>query len=228
MTPTAAGSIQATTTEPGWIRIPERMPPAERDAWVEEALGALRDAWGESWDDVAESRATLMLEGSLDDRPDAHMVFEAWPIFRPVRARIQISMIDPATLPDWRAAGFGIVGYDDAGIGPGIMCVRMRDTADANPVTLVDWCAVFADGRTAVIVLVETLPLDLLVRILPGLHGLIGTLAITLPGGAPFRAAPSEHAITDDEVWTELRLRSAGIRPDAAAADGSLDDREAR
>lgn len=211
MTPPTNGSIEAATTEDGWIGIPEGLTGPDRDRWVQESLDSLREGWADAWDDAIAARARDMLEASLDGRPDAHMVFEAWPVLRTVRARVQISLVSASSLPEWRAEGFSVVPYEDAPIGPGIMCVRTHEmpTDEAAPLSMIDWAAVFEADGLAVVVMVETTLLNLFVQVLPGLLGLISTLEVAVPGGGAFRAAPSRHAITDDDaIWAGLQLQA--------------------
>lgn len=217
MTETSAGAIVMMATEPGWIQVPAALSAAERDAWVAEAVDGLRDGWGEAWDATAELRARSMLEHSLDDRPDAHVVLEAWPIFRPVRVRVQVSMFDSDTLPEWADEGFSVISYDDAPIGPGIMCVRQHEmpAGDGATAALIDWAAVFEAHGQAVMVQVETTLLNLFVAVLPGLHGLIENLHVALPDGSEFFAEPSRHVVTDDDaIWSSLLADADG--PDGA------------
>ncbi len=220
VTASTTGGIAATTTEDGWLRIPE-LPRAQREAWVAEVVGELREAWGEAWDDRAELMVPTMLAETIGDRPDAHVVFEVWPFAVPARARVQISMLDAATVPDLQQLGFSLVPYDGAAAGPGLMLVRRSTEAaeDGEGVRLVDWGVLFDDGTHALLVQVDTLPLFFLQRILPGLHGLVVGLGATLPDGRPFRAAPSAHALTDaDGEWSALRLRAEGLAGDDAEA----------
>lgn len=220
MTASTTGGIAATTTEEGWLRIPD-LPEPDREAWVAEVVGELREAWGEAWDDRAELMVPTMLAETIGTRPDAHVVFEVWPFAVPARARVQISMLDAATVPDLRALGFSLVPYDGAAAGPGLMLVRQTtETAeDGEGVRLVDWGVLFDDGKHALLVQVDTLPLFFLQRILPGLHGLVVGLEATLPGGRPFRAAASPHALDDpDAEWSALRLHAEGLASDEAEA----------
>lgn len=227
VTPTDPGSIQAATTQAGWLRIPQDVPESERQGWVDDAAGALRTVWAEHWDDRADLVVPTMLRAALDERPDDHMVFEVWPLYRPARARVRISMIDPNSLIDWQAEGFSIIGYDGAQVGPGITCVRLYESTEAGAsVSLIDWCSIFSDGERALCVLVETVPLDFFVLLQPGLHGLIETLSVTNADGSEFHSLPSEHAIVDDDaIWAALRLRDEGLigtdqSPDAAREHG--------
>ncbi|WP_347754543.1 hypothetical protein [Agrococcus sp. ProA11] len=219
MTATTSGVFAATTTEDGWLRIPE-LPEAQRDAWVAEVVRELRLAWGDAWDDRAELMVPAMLSDTIGARPDAHVVFEVWPFAAPARARVQISMLDAASVPDLQALGFSLVPYDGAAMGPGLMLVRQRtQTAeDGEGIRLVDWGVLFNDGARAVLVQVDTLPLFFLQRILPGLHGLVVALEATLPGGGAFRSAPTVHALDDpDGAWSALRLLAEGLSGDDEA-----------
>jgi hypothetical protein len=215
------GSILLATTEPGWLSIPEELPAAEREAWLERCIGEFQAAWGDLWTAEAEQRMRQMLLAGLDERPDAELVFEVWPVFRTVRVRVQIDMFASATLPDWQGDGFSVLAYEDAPIGPGIMCVRMHDlgTGDDVEATLVDWCAVFDDGERALVVLVESTLPHLFGQILPGLHGMISTLQVTLPDGAPFAAAsPAAVLIDDDAMWMSLQLEAERRAAEEASA----------
>ncbi|WP_413316910.1 hypothetical protein AA0Z99_09835 [Agrococcus sp. 1P02AA] len=208
------GGIEATTTEAGWIEIPEALEVDERQQWLEQSVGELRDAWGDAWDDRADLMVPTMLLESLEQRPDAHLVFEAWPFQVPARGRIRISMTESAALPDFAALGFSLIPYDGAAAGPGIMVVRQRDehADDAEGVRVVDWGVVFDDGTRSLFVQVDTVPLFFFTRILAGLHGLVMSIRVTLPGGAPFVAQPSSSAMVDDESeWHALRLQAEGL-----------------
>lgn len=219
MTATTTGEIAATTTEDGWLRIPE-LPEPEHEAWVAEVVAELRQAWGDGWDDRAELMVPTMLAETIGDRPDAHVVFEVWPFAVPARARVQISLLDAATVPDLRALGFSLVPYDGAALGPGLMLVRQstEEAEDGEGLRLVDWGVLFDDGAHALLVQVDTLPLFFLQRILPGLHGLVVGLEATLPGGDAFRSAPSVHALDDpDGEWSALRLLAEGLTGDDEA-----------
>lgn len=217
------GSIELATTEPGWLAIPDELPQADRAKWVDECVDELQTAWGELWTPEAEGRVRQMLLAGLEERPDAELVFDVWPVFRTVRVRVQIDMFASATLPDWQAEDFTVLAYEDAPVGPGTMCVRMHDlgTGDGVESTLVDWCAVFDDGERALVVLVESTLPHLLGQILPGLHGMISTLKVTLPDGAPFRAAsPAAVLIDDDAIWMSLQLEAARRADDEASSAG--------
>lgn len=221
VTGSEAGGIEATTTEQGWIEIPEALSAAERQVWLEGSVGELRSVWGDAWDERADVMVPTMLLESLEQRPDAHLVFEVWPFFAPARGRVRISMTEPSSLPDFEALGFSLIPYDDAAVGPGLMVVRQRSASadDAEDVRLVDWGVVFDDGTQALFVQVDTLPAFFFVRMLAGLHGLVMGLRVTLPGGALFQARPSRHAIVDsDAQWHALRLQAEGLLGEGEAS----------
>lgn len=214
VTATSSGDIEATTTEQGWLEIPEGLDRAEQEAWAVAAAEELRSAWGDGWDERAEAMVPTMLRAAVEERPDSHLVFEVWPYVAPARARVRISMTERDSLPDWASLGFSIVPYDGAVAGPGVTVVRRRAVTDEDGqgVQLVDWGAVFDDGERALFVQVDTVPLFVFNRITIGLHQLVSGLRVTLPGGAPFRARPSEHALIDDGAeWTALRMQAEGL-----------------
>jgi hypothetical protein len=216
---TGAGEIEATTTVPGWLRIPEDLGREARSAWVEESVAELRDAWGEQWDERAAQMVPEMLRASLEERPDAHVVFEVWPLALPARARVQVSMVDRGSLPDWEAIGCDVVPYDGAAVGPGLAVSRQRDS-ESEDGRLIDWGAVFDDGERALFVQVETVPVLFLQQILAGLHGMVTSLRVTLPDGAPFTARPSGLALQDDDGgWPAARMQAEGLgdSPEGAA-----------
>lgn len=159
-----------------------------------------------------------MLRASLDERPDAHVVFEVWPLALPARARVQVSMVDRASLPDWEAIGCDVVPYDGAAVGPGLAVSRQRDSESEEGLRLIDWGAVFDDGERALFVQVDTVPVLFLQQILAGLHGMVTSLRVTLPSGEPFAARPSALALQDDDgEWPAARMQAEGL------ADGPED-----
>lgn len=221
-----SGTIELRTTEPGWIAIPDDFDAAEREAWVERCTTQLEAAWGELWSPEVAYRVREMLRVAVDERPDAQFVFDVWPVFRTVRARVQVDVFNPQSLPDWRAEGYSVLAYEDAPIGPGITCVRMHDVEGdgGEQSTIVEWCTVFESEEVALVVLVApTLP-HLLGQILPGLHGMIQSLQVGLPDGTAFRAAPPRDVVIDDEaIWDSLDLGEE-LRGSPSGDEAPLDE----
>lgn len=215
-----SGTIRLENPGPAWLEVPEDLPDDVATEWVDAVTEWLRQSWGDAWGERAAAMVPPMLRGSLAERPDAHYVFEVWPLFQPVRLRVQISMLDASTMPDWEAAGYSVVSYDDAPVGPGLQCVRMEDLQGEVEATFVEWRAVFTSGEVALSVLVEPTPVELLNLVLPSLHAMIGTLEVTLPNGSEFRAEPTEYAMVGDDItWPGLRLQEAGLLPEEPDGD---------
>lgn len=215
-----SGTIRLEAPDPSWLEVPEGVSGEAAAEWVASVSEWMRQAWGEAWGARAAAMVPTMLRDSVVERPDAHYVFEVWPLFQPVRLRVQISVIDSSTLPAWDQEGYSVVGYDDAPIGPGIQCVRMRDLEGEVQATLVEWCAVFTSGGQSLVVQVEPTPIELLTLALPGLHAVIGTLEVGLTDGAAFHAEPTAYAMVGDDItWAGLRLQEAGLLTEEPTAD---------
>lgn len=220
------GSIDVTTTEPGWLRIPDGLSAEQASAWVEAVAGELREAWGESWDDRAESMVPAMLADSIEHRPDAHVVLEAWPVVAPARARLSISIVDRSSVPEWLPLGFDVMPYEGAAAGPGIVAMRRGASApdDDESVPVVEWAATFDDGERALVAVLDPVPTFFFPYLAAGLHGVVSSIEVTLSDGSPFRAAPSPLALVDDDAeWTSLRMRAEGLEPEDERADGEAE-----
>lgn len=211
------GLLTMAMTPPDWIPIPAGLPDAEAAGWVDRQAVYLRDAWGESWDEVAAVAVPEMLARSLAERPDEHLVLEAWPVFLPVRARILASVVESDAAP--RAAdGWTSVPIESEGLGPGVVLARVTALDDA-PASLVDWIAVFDDGDAAMVMRVDSAPTGLFALVVPRAVAVLEGMQLTLPDGSSFRARPPLGVVTDpsaDAAWGPLRMRESGL----AALDG--------
>lgn len=195
--------VAASATTPGWIEVPHGLTDDAARSWVEATSDDLRAQAGDHWRAEMADPIDDMLASAAVSRPsDALLDVLYWPYFLPAFGRVRVHAGPSIPVADWVAAGFEVDGYDGAAIGPGIQCIEAEELPVGDEkLHLVSAQYVFDDGDAAVVVVVQPTVLRLFAHMVPGLHGLIGSMRVTRDDGTPFRAVPVRgftHARVDE------------------------------
>lgn len=190
------------------MRVPNGLPGDEAQAWVATAADRLRKGWAQDWDERTDERAKEILAGVVADRSDEVLLdLLFWPSEVPLPARVGVRAGTSVPTESWVEAGFEVSAYEGADIGPGLQCVAQQHVGDEDGViTLVHAQYVFVDGDESVVVTVEPTLLELFGLMLPGLHGIVGSVEVRRQDESAFAARPVPgYSTAAIDTWNDER-----------------------
>lgn len=180
-------AIDVSTTEPGWLLVPEFGSTSERAAWVAQRLEELEAASPEQIPWAHREVLGTLLEVADDRRrDDDDYLFQVWPLDVPACAFVHVAcgvLPDDAYLP---GPGDGLL-YDASELGQGVQIPYTEEMPEGEALGM---RFLFVQGRDAVIVDVEPTSPVLLAGVMPGMHGLLQSLKVTRSNGSRFVADP--------------------------------------
>ncbi|NHI16031.1 hypothetical protein [Microbacterium excoecariae] len=198
-------TMNVSTTDPGWLMIPDDLDAAERAAWPGEVAARILEAW--SGTDTTASAEVLehMLHASLEVRGADDFVFEVWPFAAAIRSRVRMNRVAVDEIPAWEDLGYTVMPYESLSMGDGYIATGSSAAALGDEsTTMFRSAVVFADAEMAVVVFVEPTPEALYLSTLVGLQGVVDSIEIDFADGSRFRATPPARFVTDrDAEWPD-------------------------
>lgn len=194
-------SVTVMPGHPGWIDVPVGLTGGHLDAWVDDAMGRLRQEWASQWhDESAAEVRQLLVSAAVARAPAAVLDLLYWPFPRPFVVRMSVLLGRSTPLSAWRDAGFEVDAFDSAKIGPGVRCIAMGETRDEARHPLITVHFVFDDGERTLQLTVEPVLLELYAQVWPALLSVVCSVEVDREDGRPFVPRPvSGYTLSDDD-----------------------------
>lgn len=195
--------ITASSTDAGWLPVPEVSDLDARRQWIDTARDELRADWGDRWVPEHEALVGAALEHALAQRePDDVLCFQLWPVRLPYAAIVHVGLIAPEKPLDWDEIVGHATPIELDGVGPGIQRTFAVPVPEAEG-ELVGVDLVCMGEEVGLLVRLEPTMEDMLAVVGPMLLGFADTIAVTAPDGAAFRSLPPIGAVGgEDATWS--------------------------